>query len=103
MSQPAYIMARIQVRDFEAYFERYGLPLLEVVKAFDGEFLSATTDGEVLEGHSPANWTVLARFPTMEAARAFYDSAQYAPLKALRMNELSDGGTLVLFPENKPA
>ena len=39
---------------------------------------------EVMEGEPGLNRVVMLEFPTMEAARGFYDSADYAPLLALR-------------------
>jgi len=36
------------------------------------------------------------RFPSMEMAQTWYNSAEYQPLKELRINELTDGGQILL-------
>ena len=42
------------------------------------------------EGEWNGNWTVVIQFPSMESAVAFYESEGYAPLRALRIDELTE-------------
>lgn len=61
----------IDPKHFETYY-----PLTEKVRTDDVEVLAKGGSHEVLEG-DPAETVVILRFPTMEAARAWYHSAEY--------------------------
>jgi uncharacterized protein (DUF1330 family) len=98
MPQPAFMVGQIKVKDFPEYFERYASQVRAQAERFGGEFLVATTRAEVTEGEWNCNWTVVIRFPSKEAAMGFYHSPGYAPLKALRIDELTESGNLVLLP-----
>ena len=97
MAGPGYIVAQVNVKDFPQYFDEYGQPTLAVATAHGGEFLAATRDVETLEGEWSGNWTVVARFPSLAAARAFFASAAYAPLREARMTRLTNGANVVMF------
>ena len=96
MTTPAYLIGQISVKDFPQYMDVYGRPTLALGPRFGAEFLVASAEGETLEGEWSGNWTVLVRFPSMEAARAFYDCPEYAPLRESRMTSLTSAGNLVL-------
>jgi uncharacterized protein (DUF1330 family) len=49
-----------------------------------------------LEGKWEGSWAAILRFPTMEMAQTWYGSSEYKPLKELRINELTDGGQILL-------
>jgi uncharacterized protein (DUF1330 family) len=51
----------------------------------------------VLEGEWEATWTVVIRFPNRAAAMRWYESEEYAPLKQLRLEQLTTAGAAVLF------
>lgn len=97
-----YMFAHLKVADFGSYIERYAMPFAELLPQYEGEVVSATTEGKPLEGETGGNWTVLIKFPSREKAEAFYNSDEYAPLLALRKNELTTGGSVVMFPEERP-
>lgn len=103
MSTPAYFFGQLAVKDFDDYIAQYAMPFLEVLPKFEGEVLAATPAAETLEGVATGNWTVLIKFPSAALARAFYASAEYAPLLGLRLTQLTDGGTLHLFEGTPPA
>jgi len=96
MSQPAYLIAQINVNDYPQYIDEYGLPVFALGSEHGAEFLVATPDAKTLEGEWSGNWTVVIRFPTAESALTFYHSSEYAPLRDARMNKLSSGGNLVI-------
>ncbi len=98
----AYIFAEIAVDDFDLYFPEYARPLGAVLPKFEGTVVAATQKGEVREGEKLGNWTVLVRFPSMERARQFYDSDEYAPLRKRRIDDLTSGSLLVLIPATSP-
>jgi len=90
---PGYLVAQISVHDEAAYAEyRAGVP--EVIAAFGGRFLVRGGAPETMEGNAPARRIVVVEFPSIEAARAFYDSAEYAPL--LKQRLASSSGDLML-------
>ena len=101
MSKEVYIIAQIQVKDYPTYFKEYALKFKDILPAFQGEVLSATTKAEVIEGTSYGNWTVLIKFPSLELAHACIHSEEYAPLAAIRINELTTGNNVFIIPAKK--
>lgn len=55
-----------------------------LTKLFGGEYVSMGGNVEVKEGDWSPNYPVIIKFPSLKAATAWYDSEEYAPLKALR-------------------
>lgn len=98
MTQPMFVLVQFKVKDFPKYFEEYGSLMSAEVGKFGGQFLAATGDVVVQEGQSSGNFTAIILFPSKEAATAMYESAGYAPLKAKRIDELTDGGNLIFIP-----
>ena len=96
MPQPGYLIAQINVKDLPQYINEYGFPVFDLGTKNGAEFLVATPDAKTIEGEWSGNWTVVIRFPSAEAAHAFYNSAEYAPLRDARVNKLSSGGNLVI-------
>jgi uncharacterized protein (DUF1330 family) len=80
---PAYLLAKLTVTDPALYAEYRG-GVAPVVARFGGEFLVRGGEVHPMEGAAPDR-VVVIRFPDLAAARAFYDSADYAPLLALRL------------------
>jgi uncharacterized protein (DUF1330 family) len=81
---PAYLIANISVRDaagFAAY--RAGVPA--VIAKFGGRYLVRGGAVEAKEGEPGLDRVVVLEFPDLAAARAFYDSPDYAPLLAMRL------------------
>jgi uncharacterized protein (DUF1330 family) len=81
---PAYVIADVRdVRDAEALVQ-YRRGNTDAVARHGGRFLVRGGDFEVLEGEWPTLRMVVAEFPDAAAARAWYESDDYAPLKAMR-------------------
>ena len=79
----AYLIAEIDVTDPRAY-EAYRRDVPGVIAAHGGRYLARGGAAEVLEG-SPSNGRhVILEFPDMDHLSAFYRSADYAALKAVR-------------------
>lgn len=90
---PGYLVAQIFIHDEAAYAQyRAGVPA--VIAAFGGRFLIRGGTPEAMEGSTPAKRLVVVEFPSIEAARAFYGSAEYAPL--LKQRLASSSGDLML-------
>ena len=79
----AYLIAEIEVTDPRAY-EEYRSRVPALVAAYGGKYLARGGALEVREGDWSPKRLVLLEFPSMEQARRFYDSPEYAPLLALR-------------------
>jgi uncharacterized protein (DUF1330 family) len=83
---PAYVIADVRdARDAEALAE-YRRGNTGAVARHGGRFLIRGGEMEVLEGEWDTRRIVLVEFPDMAAARGWYESDDYAPLKALRQS-----------------
>lgn len=81
---PAYVIAYAgNVRDADAIAE-YRRRNTAAVEKHGGRFLARGGEVEVLEGPWPHERCVIMEFPDMDAARGWYGSDDYAPLKAMR-------------------
>jgi uncharacterized protein (DUF1330 family) len=102
-SSPAYLIAHLHAKDQADYFQRYGYIVMPLLKKYQAQVLVASATARVLESQSNQNWTVLIQFPSMRLAETFYNCAEYQPLKALRINELTSGGLVVMVEGGMPA
>jgi uncharacterized protein (DUF1330 family) len=93
---PGYLIASLRVKNLEEYLQRYGLPAIAQLKEIGADIEVASADVETLEGEWDGNWTVVIRFPSKAKAIEFYNSPGYTPLRTLRINELTDGGAVVI-------
>ena len=81
----AYLVGDIEVTDSEQY-STYASGVPETVAAFGGKYLVRGVSGEVLEGSWDPKRLVVLEFESMEQAKAWYDSPEYADLKKLRQS-----------------
>jgi uncharacterized protein (DUF1330 family) len=81
---PAYIIADVEVTD-PAQYEEYKKLSTATMQAHRAEVLVRGGRAEPLEGREPRRVIVL-KFPSLQAARAFYDSPEYARARAARAN-----------------
>ena len=102
MSSKVYSFGRMKVKDYDDYFARYGIPFLQILNKFNGTLLAANKNGVTVEGTESGNWTVLVEFPNGKDAYNFYASPEYAPLKKLRLEELTDSALAISFPAELP-
>jgi uncharacterized protein (DUF1330 family) len=79
----AYIYGNIQVTDPVAY-EQYRARVPAVIAAHGGRYLVRGGAVKVLEGGADAQRQVILEFPDMAALEAFYYSAEYQELAAMR-------------------
>jgi len=80
----AHLIAGIQITDPQA-FEEYRRLVPAIIEAHGGRYLVRGGDSRLLEGSGSPYRTIVLEFPAMESLNAFYTSAEYKPLKALRM------------------
>jgi uncharacterized protein (DUF1330 family) len=83
----AYVIADVDVSDPEQY-KAYMALSPGAIAAAGGEFVVRGGRHETLEGHWVPGRVVVVRFPSYEAAKAFYDSPPYLAARAAR-----DGAT----------
>lgn len=80
-----YVIASIEVTDPDQY-PAYVRQVLPTIEAFDGRFLVRGGAAASFENQPFGDRHVVIEFPSVTAARAWYDSDLYAPLKALRQS-----------------
>ena len=83
MTAPAYLFVEMHITDMEQY-KQYMAEAPPVVKAYGGEYLVRGGRHESLEGDWQPHRVAMLRFPSYEQAKAFYDSAEYAAVRARR-------------------
>jgi uncharacterized protein (DUF1330 family) len=91
---PAYIISDVTVRD-AATVEIYRTRAAASIAQHGGRYLVRGGKFEVLEGDWTPRAIVMAEFPDMERARAWYRSAEYASALELRDEALSRNLILV--------
>ncbi|MEP3244847.1 MAG: DUF1330 domain-containing protein [Sneathiella sp.] len=96
---PAYMVARVNVKD-PAQYENYKALAPIAIKKFGGEYLTRGGEMETLEGDEETLRVVLVKFPSMTAARDFYNSPEYQKAKAAR--DGAADGQFVLLDGYKP-
>jgi uncharacterized protein (DUF1330 family) len=89
----AYVVGEIEVTDAQAY-EEYRKQVLAVVTKYGGRFIVRGGKVETLEGGWSPKRFVALEFPSMEQARKWYASPEYAPLIELRKR--ASRGKLIL-------
>ncbi len=78
-----YVMADIEVLD-QQKFEEYRQKVPATIAAHGGRYIARGGATEVLEGTWSPRRCVILEFPDMDRFRAWWNSAEYAPLRALR-------------------
>lgn len=79
-----YVIVTIkQVKD-EAAFQQYAKLVKPLIERHGGGYLVISREPEIRDGHWPFVRTVVVGFPSIEAAHAWYDSAEYHEIIGLR-------------------
>ena len=81
----AYFIAQYQVNDAALYAE-YGAGAGPTVAQYAGEVLVFDVAAETMEGVSPGPQTVVIKFESTEAAKAWYESAEYQAVVGKRLS-----------------
>ena len=79
----AYLIADVDIFDAAA-FEEYRLKVPETERPYGGKYLARGGTTKVLEGDWEPHRLVIVEFPDMASLTAWYDSPEYARLKAIR-------------------
>ena len=83
--RPAYLVVQGKVTDREG-FKAYSAALPPIYRKYGGYYVAMTPAPllEVMEGEPEQRSVVIAKFPSKEAARNFWNSPEYAAAKKLR-------------------
>ena len=79
----AYVVVEIEVLDAERY-EHYKRMVPPSLAAYGGRFVVRGGATEALEGDWAPKRIVILEFPSVERAKAWWGSSEYAEAKALR-------------------
>ena len=79
----AYVIADIEVLD-PAGYETYRQQVPATIAAYGGRYLARGGATEVLEGSWSPRRCVILEFPGMAQLKAWWDSPEYQPLRAIR-------------------
>ena len=84
-----YIVANLKVEDADGY-EAYRSRVREIIERHGGNILVRGGQVEVREGTLERGRVIVIEFESMDAARAFYDSADYQEIVPIRQRH-ADG------------
>jgi uncharacterized protein (DUF1330 family) len=79
----AYILVNVKVTDPERY-STYRQLAQDAIALHGGRYLARGGETAVLEGDWAPDRVVVLEFPTLEAAKVFYDSPEYRAARAAR-------------------
>lgn len=82
---PAYIVARVDVRDPELLRD-YLAATPAIIEKYRGRFIARGGTTVTLEGPTESRRIVIIEFPELADAEAFYKSPEYSGVRKLREN-----------------
>jgi len=91
---PAYVLAEIEITNPEGYKE-YTTHVPATIAKYGGRFVVRGGKATALEGEWPERRRVLIEFPSVDAARKWFDSPEYEKPKAMR--QANSKGRLLLL------
>jgi uncharacterized protein (DUF1330 family) len=99
---PAYVIANVDITDPDGYAEVKNR-VRETIERHGGRYLSLRGKMEVAEGDWVPRQVAIIEFPSYEDARRWYDSAEYEPLKEIRMRTARSEVILIDGVESPPS
>ena len=96
---PAYIVVNIDVKDADRY-STYKEMAPPSIAQYGGRYIARGGNAEVLEGSYQPKRFVILEFPSVEKARAWWGSTEYADAKKLRQ---ASSSTDMILVEGVPA
>jgi len=91
---PAYIIVDVDIQDPMLY-EEYKKLTPASLTTYGGKFIVRGAATEILEGDWQPGRFVILEFPSVSAAKKWWDSPEYAPAKAIRQRTASTNMILV--------
>jgi uncharacterized protein (DUF1330 family) len=80
----AYVVVNVDVID-PVKFAEYGRGVPPTIEKYGGRYLVRGGAIHPVEGEWPLKRVVILEFPSIEDARRWHDSAEYAPLLKMRL------------------
>ena len=93
----AYVISAVEGFADESAVKRYAELAGPAIEHFGGRFIVSNTELVVVEGESPSNHLSMVEFPSMEDAKAWYNSPEYA--EACDLTLAAFRGRLLIFVE----
>ncbi len=94
---PAFVLMQAEMTDRDTFFQQYAVPAEVEISRHGGRAQVASFGKEVLEGGWENNWTIMLRFPSLDAARTWYQSPGYQAVIPIRQRATAFGN-MVIFP-----
>lgn len=95
-----YVLLQAQMTDPDTFFKKYAIPAEVEVSANGGHALVATFDKVVQEGVWDNNWSIVLKFPSMQAVKTWYHSPGYQAVVPYRRMATAYGN--MVFFEGTP-
>ncbi|MEM9370655.1 MAG: DUF1330 domain-containing protein [Pseudomonadota bacterium] len=89
-----YVIGQMTITD-RAQYEKYRAEVMATVTAHGGEFLVRGGPQEIMEGAPPGPRSVILRFPSVEAAKGWYNSPEYQKIVPIRQGASTGALTIV--------
>jgi uncharacterized protein (DUF1330 family) len=93
----AYVISAIEGFLDEATVRRYAEITGPAIEHFGGRFVVSNSEPIVVEGESPSRRLSMVEFPSLEHAKAWYGSPEYAEARAITPATFT--GRLLMFVE----
>jgi uncharacterized protein (DUF1330 family) len=90
-----YLIANLDIQD-QPTFQRYREEVVPLIQKYGGRYIIRGGEVEDLEGHLGLKRLIVLEFPSLDAARAFYNSPEYQPVKAIRLQSAASEVALIL-------
>jgi uncharacterized protein (DUF1330 family) len=84
-TNPAYMIVLGTVHDRDAFMRGYAAKLAPLYDKYGGHYISIGGSHEILEGQTSFESHVISQWTSSDAARAFWNSPEYAELKRARI------------------
>jgi uncharacterized protein (DUF1330 family) len=97
----AYVISAVEGFVDEAAVRRYAELVGAAIEQFGGRFLVSNSEPVGVEGESPSRHLSMAEFPSIEDAKAWYDSPENAEARAI--TPAAFRGRVLLFVEGVSA
>ena len=93
----AYVISAVEELVDESTVKQYAELACPAIEHFGGRFIVSNTEPVVVEGEWPSNYLSMVEFSSMEGARAWYNSPEYAAARDL--TPAAFRGRLLMFVE----
>ena len=89
-----YIIVELEVTDPEK-FAKYRDLVPPIIEQYGGEYIVRGGDTEALEGNWDPKRIVVLKFESVQRAKEFMDSEEYAPVKQMRFDSANSNALVV--------